>query len=62
LADDLSLAVYAAARVAGSSLVYWQTKAENASGRALYDKVAEHQGFIVYIHGLSGILCVEPID
>jgi GNAT superfamily N-acetyltransferase len=45
-------AVYAAARASGSSRVYWQTKATNAPGRALYDKVAEHQGFIVYTHEL----------
>jgi GNAT superfamily N-acetyltransferase len=45
-------AVYEAARAAGSSRVYWQTKATNAPGRALYDKVAEHQGFIVYAHEL----------
>jgi GNAT superfamily N-acetyltransferase len=45
-------AVYAAARAAGSSRVYWQTKVTNAPGRALYDKVAEHQGFIVYTHEL----------
>ena len=45
-------AVYDAARAAGSSRVYWQTKATNAPGRALYDKVAEHQGFIVYAHEL----------
>jgi GNAT superfamily N-acetyltransferase len=45
-------AVYAAARAAGSSRVYWQTKVTNAPGRALYDKVAEHQGFIVYSHEL----------
>lgn len=45
-------AVYEAARLAGSSRVYWQTKATNAPGRALYDKVAEHQGFIVYTHEL----------
>lgn len=45
-------AVYEAARAAGSSRVYWQTKATNAPGRALYDKVAEHQGFIVYTHEL----------
>jgi GNAT superfamily N-acetyltransferase len=48
----LIYAVYEAARVAGSSRVYWQTKASNAPGRALYDKVAEHQGFIVYTHEL----------
>jgi GNAT superfamily N-acetyltransferase len=48
----LILAVYDAARAAGSSRVYWQTKATNAPGRALYDKVAAHQGFIVYTHEL----------
>lgn len=41
-------AVYEAARVAGCSRVYWQTQATNAAGRALYDKVAAHKGFIVY--------------
>jgi GNAT superfamily N-acetyltransferase len=49
---QLIQAVYEAARAAGSSRVYWQTKASNAAGRALYDKVAEHQGFIVYSHEL----------
>jgi hypothetical protein len=43
-------AVYESARAAGSSRVYWQTKASNAAGRALYDKLAEHAGFIVYAH------------
>jgi GNAT superfamily N-acetyltransferase len=45
-------AVYAAARSAGSSRVYWQTQATNQAGRALYDKVAQHLGFIVYSHEL----------
>src|ERR1700733_10187544 len=49
---QLIQAVYKAASVAGSSRVYWQTKVSNAPGRALYDKVAEHQGFIVYTHEL----------
>lgn len=40
--------VYAAARTAGCSRVYWQTQVSNQAGRALYDKVAEHNGFIVY--------------
>jgi len=48
----LILAVYEAARQAGSSRVYWQTHTSNAKGRALYDKVAEHKGFIVYAHEL----------
>jgi len=45
-------AVYVAARQAGCSRVYWQTQASNAKGRALYDKVAEHRGFIVYAREL----------
>jgi GNAT superfamily N-acetyltransferase len=45
-------AVYASARNAGSSRVYWQTQTGNAAGRALYDKVAKHLGFIVYSHEL----------
>jgi len=44
----LILATCDAARAAGSSRVYWQTHANNAAGRALYDKVAGHHGFIVY--------------
>jgi GNAT superfamily N-acetyltransferase len=46
-------AVYAAARSAGSSRVYWQTQIGNAPGRALYDQVAVHAGFIVYAHELA---------
>jgi GNAT superfamily N-acetyltransferase len=41
-------AVYEAARAAGCSSVYWQTHVSNATARVLYDKVASHQGFIVY--------------
>lgn len=44
--------VYDVARAAGTSRVYWQTQATNAPGRALYDKVAEHQGFVVYTHDI----------
>ena len=40
------------AKAAGSSRVYWTTQATNAAGRALYDKMAEHRGFIVYSHEL----------
>ena len=40
--------VYDAARTAGCSRVYWQTQTTNLAGRALYDKLAQHQGFIVY--------------
>ena len=46
----LSEGVYARARGAGASRVYWQTRENNAAGRLLYDKVARHHGFIVYSH------------
>jgi GNAT superfamily N-acetyltransferase len=49
---QLILAVYDAARAASSSRVYWQTQATNEAGRALYDKVAQHTGFIVYTQEL----------
>jgi len=41
-------AVYDEARAAGSSRVYWHTHETNAVARALYDRVAERSGFIVY--------------
>jgi GNAT superfamily N-acetyltransferase len=44
----LIAAVYAAAHRDGSPRVYWQTHETNAAGRTLYDKVAQHLGFIVY--------------
>ena len=43
-------AVYERARLAGAKRVYWQTQATNEAGRALYEKVASHAGFIVYSH------------
>ena len=49
---QLILSVYDVARREGCSRVYWQTQASNAKGRALYDKVAENKGFIVYEHEL----------
>lgn len=42
-------AVCVQARAAGATRVYWQTHESNAAGRLLYDKVAEHQGSIVYV-------------
>jgi GNAT superfamily N-acetyltransferase len=46
-------AVVDAAQRAGSSRVYWQTKVDNRTARALYDSVAEHSGFIVYIREIK---------
>ena len=45
--------VYSAALQAGIKRVYWQTHTTNAAGRALYDKVAQHLGFIVYAHDVA---------
>ena len=45
---QLIQAVYDAALKAGSTRVYWHTQGSNLAGRALYDKVAKHMGFIVY--------------
>jgi len=36
----------------GLQRVYWQTHESNATGRRLYDRVAENEGFIVYSHTL----------
>ena len=41
-------AVYAQAKQANHSRVYWQTHETNAAGRLLYDKVAKHAGFLIY--------------
>jgi GNAT superfamily N-acetyltransferase len=40
--------VYRRAQVAGSSRVYWHTHETNATAMQLYNKVAEHSGFVVY--------------
>ncbi len=40
--------VYERAKLAGVHRVYWQTQVTNTASRKLYDKVATHDGFIVY--------------
>jgi GNAT superfamily N-acetyltransferase len=40
--------VYQHAKLAGSPRVYWQTHQTNQTAMQLYDKVAEHSGFVVY--------------
>jgi len=42
--------VYARARDAGATRVYWQTRENNLDARRLYEQVAQHDGFIVYRH------------
>jgi len=41
-------AVELAAREKGASRVYWLTKEDNHTARALYDKLADRSGFIQY--------------
>jgi GNAT superfamily N-acetyltransferase len=52
IARRLIGAVFETARADGATRVYWQTHVTNARARLLYDKVAEHQGSIVYVHDL----------
>jgi GNAT superfamily N-acetyltransferase len=40
--------VYAQAKIAGATRVYWQTHETNLTAQSLYDRVAERSGFIVY--------------
>jgi GNAT superfamily N-acetyltransferase len=46
--------VYEQARLAGSPRVYWLTHNTNHTAMQLYDKVAEHSGFVVYRKLLRG--------
>lgn len=41
-------AVCERARALGSDRVYWQTRQTNVTARLLYDRLAQHRGFIVY--------------
>lgn len=40
--------VYAAAREAGATRVYWLTHETNATAMQLYDRIAERSGFVQY--------------
>jgi GNAT superfamily N-acetyltransferase len=44
----LIIAVYEKAKEHGSTRVYWQTHETNEVAKALYNKVADHSGFVVY--------------
>ncbi len=41
-------AVYERARAAGATRVYWHTHETNKTAMELYDRVAEHTGFVMY--------------
>jgi GNAT superfamily N-acetyltransferase len=51
-AGSLIAAVGDWARERGCGRVYWHTQEHNETARRLYDRVAEHRGFILYIHRL----------
>ncbi|WP_232700176.1 GNAT family N-acetyltransferase [Brevibacillus daliensis] len=42
-----------AAREQNASGLYWQTRQDNFTARALYDKIAHHKGFIRYDYTLE---------
>ncbi|KIL39145.1 GNAT family acetyltransferase [Gordoniibacillus kamchatkensis] len=42
-----------AAREHNASRFYWQTRQNNVTARALYDKIAQHRGFIRYDYPLK---------
>ena len=44
--------VYGMSKAVGIERVYWQTHETNVAGRALYERLARHRGFIVYSHDL----------
>ena len=44
--------VYAEARKAGCSRVYWLTHETNTNAMLLYDRIAERSGFVQYRKGL----------
>lgn len=48
VARALIAGVADAARSRGAPRLYWHTRANNTTARALYDKVARHDGFIRY--------------
>ena len=45
-------AAHERARNAGAARLYWQTHETNAVARALYDRVADRTGFIVYARAM----------
>ena len=51
---SLVAAAVVEAQLAGASKLYWQTHESNATARHLYDRVAEHRGFLVYEADVTG--------
>jgi GNAT superfamily N-acetyltransferase len=55
VAAALIEAVARDAKARGATKLYWQTQSTNQRARALYDRVAANEGFIVYARTLPGI-------
>ncbi len=53
VAAALIEAVARAAKARGAARYYWLTQDTNTRARALYDRVAQHKGFIRYDHPVS---------
>ncbi|OPH57858.1 GNAT family acetyltransferase [Paenibacillus ferrarius] len=53
VARALIEAVARSARERNASKLYWQTRHNNITARALYDKIASHNGFIRYDYKLD---------
>jgi len=53
VARELIERVAQAAREQNASGLYWQTRQDNSTARALYDKIAIHKGFIRYDYSLT---------
>ena len=53
IARALIEAVATTAKARGATRFYWLTREHNATGRALYDKVAKFNGFIRYVYPLE---------
>ena len=53
IARQLIETVYDLARAAAATRVYWLTQETNQAARALYAKLAQHNGFIVYTHEIQ---------
>jgi len=53
VARALIEAVAVRAKYASAGRYYWSTQEDNATARALYDKVAKHNGFIRYDYDLG---------
>ena len=53
LARTLIDGVQAAARAAGAYVLHWNTRADNAAARALYEKLAQRSDRVMYLLPLS---------